>query len=635
MAAKGWNQNPWVWTGCGCGVVLLVFIVFILVMSGADGAAWSSGIGVQDEALERVRNDPAVVERLGEPIKLGWSLNGLQTHGDEGRADYSLPLSGPRGKGRVYIKAFSANGEWTFEELFVRIGDIRYDIVSPDKTQARLVVAIIYDQFPAWVYEKYHDMLSPEGALHHLHSRGADHVVEYAYASTNTAPGHTAIFTGVPPSQSGVGSNQVWSADRGTRSVVDDGKHAVFGLPDAFASPSVIKVESVADALRKTHGETAKIVGLSFKDRGAVLTTGRDPNLVLWYEKKLGTMTSSDYYTDALPGWVTSWVAEHPITDYFEDWTAADPERLQRLLGPDDAPGEGDYLGLGTTFPHNPITTEDPNRTFRVMPQSTDYLLDLARVAVHQLGLGEDDIPDLLVLSISSTDYSGHVFGPDSWEYVDNLVRTDIAVGKFIAELEQKTDIAVLITSDHGVAPLPEHSKHNQKDSKRIYSDVLIEQLNRAVVRVLGEGEWVGAYVAPLVYLTAAARTPEKRGVAINAMIAKLQSLPEVHAGYDVREATDWQAVALAIADTNLGDVFIVPARGSVVDEGFQRGKGTSHGSPWPYDRQVPVLFAGPGVANTSSTEPLAQNRVAATLCRLLGVTPPSQIIPLDPLPGL
>ena len=338
-------------------------------------------------------------------------------------------------------------------------GDPGYPDRSTPPEQARLVVAIVYDQFPDWAYSKYSDLLSPDGALRRTRTSGANHVVEYNYAATHTAPGHTAIFTGVPPAQNGVGSNQVWTAERGVRSIVDDGQHAVHGHPDLFASPDIIKGHSVADALRNSYDGKAKIVGLSLKDRGAVLTTGRDPDLALWYEKKIGRITSSSYYSEELPEWVTAWIAQNPLPDYFGDWVPEDPEHLQELLGPDDAPGEADYLGFGTTFPHNPAGTGDPFRTFRLTPDSTDYLLNLARVAVTEVGLGDDDVPDLLVLSISSIDYSGHVFGPDSWEYVDNLIRSDAAVGRFLTELEKMTSLAVLITSDHGGAHLPERSR--------------------------------------------------------------------------------------------------------------------------------------------------------------------------------
>ena len=513
---------------------------------------------------------------------------------------------------------------------------------SEPPQQARLVVVVVYDQFPAWAYEKYGELLSPDGALRRVSTQGAEHTVEYSYAGTHTAPGHTAIFTGLPPSGSGVGANQAWTAERGVRSIIDDGEHEIFGLADAFASPEIIRVDSVADALRRKHGDKTKIVGLSFKDRGAVLTTGRDPDLALWYEKRIGRITSSNYYSDALPEWVSSWIAKNPTSNYYTDWIPGDPENLERLLGPDDAAGEADYQGLGTTFPHNPGTTRDPNRTFRAMPQSTDYLLELARVSVDELGLGEDDVPDLLVLSISSADYSGHVFGPDSWEYVDNLIRIDAAVGQFIAELEQKTSVAVLITSDHGGVHLPEISQTEWPDAGRIYPDVLPEQMNEALVEVLGPGDWVGPYLAPFVYLTAAACTPDKRDLAVTTLIDALQSLPEVHAAYDLRTAAGWdedpdpikRSVALSIPDPDMGAVFLVPGRGSVTDEGFERGKGTSHGSPWSYDRQVPVVFAGPGVVHTSSTEPLAQDRVAPTLCKLLGVTPPDRIRTVQPLPG-
>jgi hypothetical protein len=514
---------------------------------------------------------------------------------------------------------------------------------STSPEQARLVVAIVYDQFPAWAHEKYGEWLSPEGALRRTEARGATHVVEHAYAGTHTAPGHAAIFTGMPPSGNGIGGNEMWTAERGLRSVIDDGEHAVFGLPGIFASPAALRVDSVADALRRTHGDRAKIAGVSGKDRSTVLAAGRDPDLALWYEKRIGRITSSTYYSAALPEWVATWIAGHPIEDYFEDWMPRDPERLQQLLGPDEARGEADYHGYGTTFPHNPGATDDPNRTFRADPMSTDYLLDLARIAVSRLELGQDDVPDLLVLSVSSLDYTGHVFGPDSWEYVDHLLRVDDAVGEFLAELEQKTSVAVLITSDHGGGHLPEVSQHSIPDAGRIYPDTLSGKMNAAISKELGDGEWVGAYAPPFFFLTAAALEPDNRDRAMKTLTEAMRSLPEVYAAYDVRAAAGWQAdpdpvkraVALSIPDKFLGAAYVVLNQGSVDDEGFERGKGTGHGSPWPYDRQVPVVFAGPGVANTISVSPLAQNRVAVTLCSLLGVAPPAHLATIEPLPGL
>ncbi len=506
----------------------------------------------------------------------------------------------------------------------------------------QLLVAIVYDQVPAWAYARYRDLLSPEGAIHRMRSSGAEHTVEYAHAGTHTAPGHAAIFTGAASAESGVSANNVWTDARGLRPVVDDGVHQVFGLEDAYASPTVVRVDSVADALRAAHGDTARIVSLSIKGRGAVLTAGRDPDLALWYETRLGAITSSTYYADRLPDWVTSWVEAHPIENYFTDWEARDPKMLQSLLGPDDGPGEGDYRGLGRTFPHNAGASTAPERTFRATPQSTEYLLELARESVAELKLGADDVPDLLVLSISGTDYVGHVFGTESWEYLDNLIRVDEAVGRFLTELDRTTRVATLLTSDHGVARLPERAAPDHPTPVRIYPDLLKQEINEALVGVFGAGDWVGYYEPPFLYLTAAALADGRREEAIAAALSALQTQPGVHAAYDLPTAAGWRdspdpvrrAVAAGIPDPEVGAVFLVYQPGSIHDEGFERGKGTAHGTPWDYDRQIPALFAGPGVTRTASTEPLEQSRVAATLCRLLGIAPPSHLRNVEPLPG-
>jgi hypothetical protein len=421
--------------------------------------------------------------------------------------------------------------------------------------------------------------------------------------------------------------------------IVDDGAHAVLGVDGAFASPEVMRVETVADVLDRATEGRAIVASLSFKDRGAMFAGGRHPDLVLFYDRRRPGITTSTYYADALPAWLEDFERAHPIDSLLEPWEAGDPALLARVAGADDADGEGDWEeGFGTTFPHDPRASEAPYSVVRATPASAEYLLALADRAVHELGIGEDDVPDLLAISISSTDYVGHVFGPDSWEYLDNLIRVDRALGAFLDRLErERGPIAVLITSDHGGASLPERT-----GGDRILPPALASELDDALDEALGAGDHVAAFVQPFVYLRDATRESDHRDRAVAAAVEWLSARPEIALAVDTRTAPAGRtsdddvrrAIGLSVPDDAEGDVFVVPAENVVIDEAMPVGSGTSHGTPWAYDRSVPAVFFGPRVAHLESDTALPQAHVASTIAALLGVEPPSSA-PREPLPGV
>lgn len=509
---------------------------------------------------------------------------------------------------------------------------------GPPEPRPRVVVAIVLDQLATQTLERHLPHLPNDGALRHGIARGAfHHRVVYPYAGTYTAAGHAAIATGAPPAVSGVVANEVYDRERArVVPIVDDGEHAVHGVRDAYASPRALRAETVADVLARTT--EGRVVSVSIKDRAVVFTAGREPDLALWYDARLPGYTTSTFYGE-VPAWLEAWQREHPIDALLTPWVAEDPALLARVAGADDAEGEGDWDGLGVTFPHDPRASDDPYSVLRATPQSSEHLLELAAEAARRAGLGEDDVPDLLVLSISSTDYVAHTFGPDSWEYLDNLIRVDRALAAFLERLErERGPIAVLLTSDHGGAPLPERS-----GTGRVMPDVIARGLEAELDRALGEGDWVSAFVQPFVYLSEPAREDEaRRERAVEAAIAWLSTRPEIGFAADAIDALGWRddadplrrAIGLSVADDPEGDVFVVPREGFVVDEDMPRGFGTSHGTPWSYDRSVPVILWGAGVAHLETDAPLPQGHVASTLAALLGVAPPAAA-PREPLPGV
>lgn len=511
-------------------------------------------------------------------------------------------------------------------------------VPSHPPAPSRLVVALVYDQFGAAQLEKYLPYLSEDGAIKMGIRRGLFFAqAEYDYAGTYTAPGHTTIYAGAGPWKSGIVSNYLWSRSRrASLPVMDDGEHHVLGNPARFASPLMLRAPVVADQLKAATGGVAKVVSLSIKDRAAIPGGGQRPDLALWFDGSAGGFTTSTFYGPDLPEWLQSWRSAHPWEAAMEPWTPMYAKACEALLGDDAQPGEGETFGLAASFPHDPRVSKAPDTVFKMTPASTDYLLSLARQAVSELQLGRDEVPDFLAVSISAVDYAGHVFGPDSCEYMDTLIRSDAAAGKFIGELSQHTGVSVVLTSDHGVASFPERLGKGG----RLFAPTFAERLQNALVPKLGQGDWIDAYASPFFYLSEAGLARRKE--VVDTALPILNAMPGVYRAFDVakvRSATGasdpvLRAVARSVFPGSGGEIFVVPEKFTTVDEMPPPDHNTSHGSPWDYDKLVPVIVWGPGIPHGKHTRRVPMNHVASTMAMLLGMTPPREA-PGSGLPGV
>lgn len=500
----------------------------------------------------------------------------------------------------------------------------------------RLVVSIVLDQLGTWALEQHFALLPEDGLLKRIAEQGVYYPrVLYPYGATITAAGHATINTGVPPRVHGVVANDLYDPIRGEkRALVDDGKHELFGA-DGYASPVALGAPTVADRLKQASGGRAKVVSISIKDRGAVLPGGQKPDFVAFYRKSIPGFTTSTFYVRQLPTWFVDWCAAHPVEKYLRPWTAL-PVTRTRATVPDDRPVESSIPGFGRTFPHDPKKTRDPASILRFMPAATAYQIDLARAAVAHYRMGEDEVPDLLAFSVSATDYVGHMFGAESWEFLDNLIRTDRMLGAWIRELEQKTSVAVLVTSDHGQAPVS-----TSPAPPRIFPSAVVRALDTALAQTFGKGSYAGGYHLPYVYLSREALAHPRKAAIRDALIRTLEALPGVELAVATETAAGWRkdddplrrAIAEGIDLKRAGPIYVLPKEGVIVDPSLGGG-GTTHGTPYAYDREVPVLVLAPSVNPLRSQEPQDILRLAATLSALLGISPPPQAAQA-PLPGV
>jgi hypothetical protein len=505
--------------------------------------------------------------------------------------------------------------------------------------RAPIVVVVVLDQVGSWVLERARPSLPPSGLLRRCMAQGAYHQrTVYEHAGTLTAPGHAVISTGAPPAVSGIDSNRRYVDGLGKRSIVDDAKYPLFGDPSVGASPVSLLTPSVSDLLDEHTGGAAQIVSVSVKDRAAVLLGGKKADVALFLDGKTGTYTTSSYYAQTLPAWLATHQRAHPLASYSAPWLPLDLALLAAHTDGDEGPGEGDMEGFGVVFPHDSVKTRDPVYLHTFTPGAVDMMLDVARAAVAAHHLGEDEVTDLLWLSVSTTDHVGHTFGAESWEMLDTLLRVDAALGVFVAELERRAPVRLLVTADHGIVPMVERSRALGIDARRWTDAEMFAAVDEALSRRFGQGKYAIGFGQPYLYLAPSARTPEHQRLAAEAL-SRVPGIAQAYAVTDVAGATAApeslrSAVAQSIAPGTRGDVFVVPGLYSSYDDDVPHGAGVSHGSPWPYDREVPVIVCGAGVGSIETTQALSASRIATTIAALAGVPGPPGA-GAEPLPGV
>src|SRR5215213_9808343 len=229
----------------------------------------------------------------------------------------------------------------------------------PQPKRPRLVLLIVVDQFRYDYLERFGDLFAPNGLRRLLRDGASWTQSNYDHMPTYTAPGHGTMMTGAYPAESGIIGNEWLDRATGKRitSVTDDSVKLLGGLPnDPASSPSRLMASTVGDEMRLATNDRAKVIGISVKDRSAILPAGRHANAAYWFSITSGTMVSSTYYFNQLPAWVTTFNATKPADKYFgAKWERLLPEdEYVKRAGPDNPSWEVVDKAWGDTnsFPH-------------------------------------------------------------------------------------------------------------------------------------------------------------------------------------------------------------------------------------------------------------------------------------------
>ena len=501
----------------------------------------------------------------------------------------------------------------------------------------RLVVFLSVDQFRRDYIERYGGRWT--SGLKRLVNDGAvfDQAA-YAYFHTITCAGHATMSTGVYPATHGLPLNAWWDRASGREmACTDDGGAKAIGhragpkAPTGGHSAHLLRAPTLADVLRQQLTPTPRVVSMSMKPRAAIMLAGHGGDAVLWYSPEAGPTTSSAYTGSPVP-FASKFAQGNPKpSELTGEWKKLLPDDAYQ--NEDNGPGEHPPEGWTSTFPHPLTQTRTDGRVmsyWQMTPAADAFLGRLAMAAVDELKLGREHL-DYLAISFSELDTTGHAFGPDSHEVQDVLLRLDRTIGELLDHLDAKVGkgrYVVALTGDHGVAPLPERRKSRGEDGGRVNLKPLAIELDAALGARWGKGTYVSKilytdiYFAPGIY----ARL-EKDAAAMAEVVAIVERTPGVAKAFrtDQIEAApapgdDPALVALRrsrVPDRS-GDLFLLPRPYWITNL-----TGTTHGSPQPYDREVPVLLFGAGIKPGHYGDPTSPVDIVPTLAALAGVHMP------------
>jgi len=467
-----------------------------------------------------------------------------------------------------------------------------------------------------------------------------------AHAGSSTCPGHAALVTGRHPGRAGVPGNTYLDPETGTsRYCVEDrapDARVIGGgsEPEAGRSPRALRVDTLGDWMKAATPGT-RVFSVSPKDRAAVVMGGRGADGAFWLDDARG-FTSSAYYMDGaqLPEWVTAWNGPARgdflagLPDAWEHPAAADR--------PDDFEGESEERSR--TSPH-PLRDSDPETFFENVwfsPFLDALTLDFAARLVEAESLGGGEAVDLLAIGLTATDAVGHEYGPGSAESADQLRRLDAGLDRFLDGLEQRLGegrVLTMLSADHGVLPLPEWQAARGTSACPVEGGRI--GVARLSLGLLWHMHWeLSPWLSwPRSYLAIGGsglsirrELARDRGVPVDRAIEVaeryLEARPEIAEVWTRSEILGGSSELAELYRHSYdpersGDLQVQLAEGCLV--GFD-DTGTSHGSPYAYDRAVPLVVHGPGIPAGPVAGEVYTVDAAPTLAAWLGVPVPADL---------
>jgi hypothetical protein len=481
----------------------------------------------------------------------------------------------------------------------------------------KLVIGIVVDQFRYDYSTRFRADYT--GGIARLLTQGAVFTnARYQHFPTVTGVGHAVIMTGAPPVTSGIVDNSWYDRDSGKNVYcVEDSDTRLLGGKGTGFSPRRLAASTLGDEMKMAWRGKPRVIGISLKDRAAILLAGHMADGAYWFDTQTGSFVSSTFYFDALPQWVVEFNASHPADRYLgAEWKPLVPNP--------------DFPAFSKIFngPAGPKFYGSLDSS----PYGNELVEAFAERAIAGEQLGTHGVTDLLTVSFSANDYVGHAAGPDAPEVRDMAIRVDRLIGKLLDYANQKVgagNVLVFFTADHGVAPMPELMAKYKMPNGRYSGRPLRDAVQRALADKYGEAKWVLSESSGNITLNREPIVEKKLNEAEveRTAAAAVERLPHIYRVYTREQLLAGIPASDPVSRCVVNGFY--PSRSAdviAVGDAFapESSGGTSHGSPWGYDLHVPLIFLGPGIKPGRYDEAATPYDIASTLATMLNVETPS-----------
>lgn len=513
----------------------------------------------------------------------------------------------------------------------------------------KLIVGIVVDQMRYDFLYRYQARYGANGFNKLLREGFSCEQAHFNYVPTFTAPGHAAIYTGTYPAVNGIIGNDWYDPQwQKHRYVTTD--TTVMPVPpginkrSAQHSPRVLLSTTITDELRLSNNFQSKVIGICLKDRASILPAGHIPNACYWFDDKTGTFITSSYYQPkdtVLPKWVNDFNARRlpdnyvtknwnkmqstPYVESFDNWGKYDDGKYSR--------------NLTGGFPHDlsALKKLEGYGILRFTPWGNRLTIDFAMAALDNTDLGADDVTDFLCVSFSSTDYCAHQFGIHGEETEDVYLRLDQDLGRFLDYLDKKygkNNVLIFLTADHGGAETPAHLSDLQIPAGVFDESKLEDSLEKLISATFGiNGNYILDVCNQQIWLNwdAVDDFDQDAEQIVQVIVDYLRAQPGVYDAYSKEELmmlpSDYPFAAelrRGIHPRRSGDILFQLDPAWHADDNLFKVGGTTHGSSYPYDTHVPLLWYGWKIKPGESFAPVSITDIAPTLSAMLRIMEPN-----------
>ncbi len=536
-----------------------------------------------------------------------------------------------------------------FKRLFCLIAILTSFIVkaqinsNKNNERPKLVVGVIVDQMRYDYLTRFYNKYG-QGGFKRLMNEGFNcKNNHFNYIPTKTAPGHASVFSGTTPKYHGIIAND-WYDKQAKKHVycVADSNYQSVGTSteDGQMSPHRMKTTSFADENKMFTQLRGKTIGISIKDRGAILPAGHTADAAYWfYGKDKGHFITSTFYMKQLPKWVQKFNASNIAETYLKTWDTYYDINTYTESGSDLNTFEGGFKGQETaTFPYNLKALSTHNNGFDII-KGTAYgnsiVADFAIAALTGEQLGQDDITDVLTVSFSSTDYVGHNFGVNSKEIEDTYIRLDLDIERFLNALDKqvgKGNYTLFLTADHAAVDVPAYLQSINIPAGYIDTKTNKEKLKEFLLEKYKNSDLVENVSNDQIFLN----REKIKEMGLNLANVQESIVNEIIAFSNVYKAY----TATTMATNNFTDGIE-----SLLEKGYNQKRsgdilfvydpafisysktGSTHGSGFNYDTHVPLLFFGKGIKHGETLRKTEITDIAPTISAYLGISFPNGTI--------